>query len=70
MATPRFALRRLVDGGLVSDIEFAAEMTGFMEVVRFLRRWLRNGRVSPFKGNNRITRDGGGTSIAGDKGAP
>jgi peptidoglycan/xylan/chitin deacetylase (PgdA/CDA1 family) len=42
--TPRFALRRLVDGGRVSDIEFAAEMTGFMEVVRVLRRRLRAGR--------------------------
>jgi|SRR5271165_1286852 len=42
--TPRFALRRLVDGGSVSDIEFAAEMTGFMEVVRLLRRRLRAGR--------------------------
>lgn len=38
--TSRFALRRLVDGGPVSDIEFAAEMTGFMEVIR----WLRHGR--------------------------
>ena len=34
--TPRFALRRLVDGGRVSEIEFAAEMTGFMEFVRSL----------------------------------
>jgi peptidoglycan/xylan/chitin deacetylase (PgdA/CDA1 family) len=35
--TPRFALRRLVDGGPVSDIEFAAEMTGFMDIVRSVR---------------------------------
>jgi peptidoglycan/xylan/chitin deacetylase (PgdA/CDA1 family) len=35
--TPRFALRRIVDGGRVSDIEFAAEMTGFMEIVRSFR---------------------------------
>jgi peptidoglycan/xylan/chitin deacetylase (PgdA/CDA1 family) len=42
--TPRFALRRLVDGGRVSDIEFAAEITGFMEVVRLLRRQLCAGR--------------------------
>jgi peptidoglycan/xylan/chitin deacetylase (PgdA/CDA1 family) len=41
--TSRFALRRLVDGGPVSEIEFAAEMTGFMEVVRLLRRQLRAG---------------------------
>jgi peptidoglycan/xylan/chitin deacetylase (PgdA/CDA1 family) len=40
--TSHFALRRLVDGGTVSDIEFAAEMTGFMEVVRLLRRRLRS----------------------------
>jgi len=31
-------LRRVVDGAPVSDIEFAAEMTGFMELVRSLRR--------------------------------
>ena len=36
--TPRFALRRIVDGGKVSEIEFAAEMTGFMEIVRWIRR--------------------------------
>jgi peptidoglycan/xylan/chitin deacetylase (PgdA/CDA1 family) len=42
--TSRFALRRLVDGGSVSEIEFAAEMTGFMELVRLLRRRLRAGR--------------------------
>jgi peptidoglycan/xylan/chitin deacetylase (PgdA/CDA1 family) len=36
--TPRFALRRIVDGGRVSDIEFAAEVSGFMEIVRSLRR--------------------------------
>ena len=43
--TSRFALRRLVDGGPVSDIEFAAEMTGFMEIVRLLRRRLRAARA-------------------------
>jgi len=42
--TSPFALRRLVDGGPVSDIEFAAEMTGFMELVRSLRGRLRAGR--------------------------
>ena len=42
--TSPFALRRLVDGGSVSDIEFDAEMTGFMEVVRSLRRRLRAGQ--------------------------
>jgi len=35
--TSRFALRRLLDGHPVSDIEFEAEMTGFMEIVRALR---------------------------------
>jgi hypothetical protein len=35
--TPRFALRRLMDGHPVSDVEFEAEMTGFMEIVRALR---------------------------------
>jgi peptidoglycan/xylan/chitin deacetylase (PgdA/CDA1 family) len=43
--TSHFALRRLVDGGPVSDIEFAAEMTGFMEIVRLLRRRFRAGRA-------------------------
>jgi len=42
--TSRFALRRLVDGGSVSDIEFAAELTGFMELVRSLRRRFRDPR--------------------------
>jgi peptidoglycan/xylan/chitin deacetylase (PgdA/CDA1 family) len=46
--TSRFALRRVVDGGPVSEIEFAAEMTGFMEIVRRLRRgrrwWAHNAR--------------------------
>jgi hypothetical protein len=53
--TPRFALRRLMDGHPVSDIEFEAEMTGFMEIVRalrerrffrMLRRWRRSYRGS------------------------
>jgi peptidoglycan/xylan/chitin deacetylase (PgdA/CDA1 family) len=39
--TSRFALRRVVDGGPVSEIEFAAEMSGFMELVRLVRGWLR-----------------------------
>jgi peptidoglycan/xylan/chitin deacetylase (PgdA/CDA1 family) len=41
--TSRFALRRIVDGGRVSDIEFAAEMAGFMEIVR----WCRQGQLLP-----------------------
>jgi len=35
--TSPFALRRLVDGHPVSDVEFEAELTGFMEVVRAIR---------------------------------
>ena len=39
--TPLCALRRMLDGGPVSDIEFAAEMTGLMEIVR----WIRQGQL-------------------------
>jgi SAM-dependent methyltransferase len=35
--TPKFALRRLMDGHPVSDIEFEAEVTGVMEIVRAVR---------------------------------
>jgi peptidoglycan/xylan/chitin deacetylase (PgdA/CDA1 family) len=35
--TSPFALRRLLDGHPVSDIEFEAEVTGFMELIRALR---------------------------------
>jgi peptidoglycan/xylan/chitin deacetylase (PgdA/CDA1 family) len=35
--TPRFLLRRLVDGHRVSQVEFEAEITGFMEIIRALR---------------------------------
>jgi peptidoglycan/xylan/chitin deacetylase (PgdA/CDA1 family) len=50
--TSRFALRRLVDGGAVSEIEFAAEMTGFMELVRLVRGRLhgRQGMVARIRG--------------------
>jgi peptidoglycan/xylan/chitin deacetylase (PgdA/CDA1 family) len=51
--TPRFALRRVVDGAPVSDIEFAAEMTGFMELVRSLRR-----RRLPSIGRRRLSGKG------------
>ena len=68
--TPRFALRRLVDGHPVSDIEFEAEMTGFMEIVRalrerrffgMLRRRLRSNR---YHGRNGLqdSKDDQGTS--------
>src|SRR5438132_7107803 len=56
--TSRFALRRLVDGGAVSDIEFAAEMTGFMEVVRSLRRRLRAWRGSRGREHNNRSEHG------------
>jgi peptidoglycan/xylan/chitin deacetylase (PgdA/CDA1 family) len=51
--TSPFALRRMLDGEPVSDIEFEAEVTGFMELVRavrqrrawpMLRRWLQVAR--------------------------
>ena len=58
--TSRFALRRLVDGGPVSDIEFAAEMSGFMELVRLLRRRLRAGRGMTAR--TRVYRDQKGRS--------
>jgi peptidoglycan/xylan/chitin deacetylase (PgdA/CDA1 family) len=39
--TPRFLLRRFVDGHRVSQIEFEAEITGVMEIIRALREgWL------------------------------
>ena len=54
--TPRFALRRLMDGHPVSDIEFEAEMTGFMEIVRALRerRFLRmlRRRLRSYRGSS------------------
>jgi peptidoglycan/xylan/chitin deacetylase (PgdA/CDA1 family) len=37
--TSCFALRRLMDGHPVSDVEFEAEISGFMEIVRTLREW-------------------------------
>lgn len=58
--TSRFALRRLVDGGPVSEIEFAAEMTGFMELVRLLRRRLRAARGMTAR--TRVYRNGGPSS--------
>jgi peptidoglycan/xylan/chitin deacetylase (PgdA/CDA1 family)/SAM-dependent methyltransferase len=62
--TPRFALRRLMDGHPVSDIEFEAEVTGFMEIVRAAREgrlvsMLRR-RWRPPRGNC-----GGGTQTDG-----
>lgn len=36
--TPRYALPRILDGQNVSDLEFEAEMSGFMDLSRELRR--------------------------------
>lgn len=38
-ATPRYALRRFLDGEHISDIEFEAELCGFLELLRTLRGW-------------------------------
>lgn len=36
--TPRYAIPRILDGQDVSDLEFEAEMSGFMELTRMMRR--------------------------------
>lgn len=36
--TPRFALKRIVDGESVTDVEFEAELRGFIEIIRAMRR--------------------------------
>lgn len=36
--TPRYAMPRILDGQDVSELEFEAEMSGFMELTRLLRR--------------------------------
>lgn len=73
--TPRFALRRLMDGHPVSDIEFEAELTGFLEIIRALRErrllpMLRR-RFRPHHGRNEIgsqqdrgSQEPGGADIA------
>jgi peptidoglycan/xylan/chitin deacetylase (PgdA/CDA1 family) len=38
-ATPRYALRRFLDGEHITDIEFEAELCGFLEFFRMLRFW-------------------------------
>ena len=69
--TPRFALKRVVDGHPVSDIEFEAEMTGFMEIVRALRErrfpsMLRR-RFHPQGDQRWRKRDGANPSALGDR---
>ena len=39
-STPRFALRRFLDGEDVSQIEFEAEVAGFLELLRAARSWM------------------------------
>jgi len=39
--TPRYALRRFLDGQHISNIQFEAELSGFMEIMRRLRNKLR-----------------------------
>ena len=63
--TPRFALRRLMDGHPVSDIEFEAEITGFMELVRALRE---KRLLSMLRGSFRPRRGRNGTRLQHDKG--
>jgi peptidoglycan/xylan/chitin deacetylase (PgdA/CDA1 family) len=62
--TPRFALRRLMDGHPVSDIEFEAEMTGFLEIIRALRerRFFRM-----LRRRLRSSSDHGGSSVQDSK---
>jgi peptidoglycan/xylan/chitin deacetylase (PgdA/CDA1 family) len=67
--TRRFALRRLVDGGPVSDIEFAAEMSGFMEVVRSFRRRLHTGQASLARIDGNVNQPGR-TPFSGNQGQP
>jgi peptidoglycan/xylan/chitin deacetylase (PgdA/CDA1 family) len=44
--TPRFALRRFLDGEHIAEIEFEAEVSGFMEVLRRTRTLLGGGQPS------------------------
>lgn len=39
--TPRLALRRFLDSEYVSQVEFEAEMCGYLEILRRVRDWLR-----------------------------
>src|SRR5262249_5330720 len=67
--TRRFALRRLVDGGPVSNIEFAAEMSGFMEVVRSFRRRLHTGQASLARIDGNVN-EPGRIPFSGNQGQP
>jgi len=44
--TPRFALRRFLDGEHIAEIEFEAEVSGFMELLRRMRTRLGAGEPS------------------------
>lgn len=50
--TPRFALNRILDSARIAQIEFEAEMSGFTELVRRVRRG-RNKPSSPLNADNR-----------------
>jgi peptidoglycan/xylan/chitin deacetylase (PgdA/CDA1 family) len=42
--TPALALKRFLDSEDVSQLEFEAEIAGYMEILRRIRRWLRNSK--------------------------
>lgn len=45
--TPRFALRRMLDSEIRSSIEFEAELSGYLELVRIARSYMRRMRGTP-----------------------
>lgn len=45
--TPRYALFRYLDSDALSLVEFEAELSGFSEIIRHLRTWIRPSRVAP-----------------------
>jgi peptidoglycan/xylan/chitin deacetylase (PgdA/CDA1 family) len=47
-STPRFALKRFLDGEHISDIEFEAELSGFTEFLRRARAIVRRLAPGPF----------------------
>jgi peptidoglycan/xylan/chitin deacetylase (PgdA/CDA1 family) len=44
-ATPKYALRRFLDGEHITDLEFEAEVSGFLELFRALRFWRNRSRA-------------------------
>lgn len=49
--THRFELRRILDGEEIDQLEFEAEMSGFLEIVRTVKRALRRARGRRIKCN-------------------